>query len=908
MKKGKSLLVLALLFSSSYAMSSCDGISSISEMLTYTITVDFGEAHETQTLTMNDGDLLDLEELSLINPEYECLSWTDGELTYKTNEVIIVKHNMSLKGDFALKSLSYILNDEKNGYLLKSFTDNSADEVKIPDTYNGLPIKGILADVFNENNRIKKLIIGNNVETISGGALANLKFLEELVTPFYGENSNDEESTFGYLFGLGESMQSMAVPESLKKVTITKQKLITKNAFVNLINIESVILEEAEIIDSHAFSNMYSLSNVTLNEGIKELKSNAFSSLSNLTTLELPSSLEIFNNPLTTTGVKELHFSKNLKEYNYRNESGKLESITVDENNPLFASKDGILYNKDLSKVITYPSNKSGDTFALLDSVEEIGNNAFMYSKFTSIDLKQVKIIGDEAFRYSKITSVSLPSSIVSLGKTAFSASKIQEVNFPERLDSVTSLPVGEFLFSSCENLTSITIPSYIDNISNYFIASDTVTSITLLGSVKSLGTCAFAGTKIKTIDITFKDNATIGDRIFINCGELKTWTIHFEDGVNTYPKFTGTGLGSYVPNIICDNEEVAKALKEKWTDYKSFIGTEISSPFVIENNALIKFNGTSEDTDIVIPEGVTKISKEAFAKNKYIETVTLPSTLTEIEQRIFFECDNLKFIKFTGDSFDNIKYYQNDLSGITEKKFGDFQWPSNCIILVKDETAKTNLKNVINHYNKNFVFDENEVEITETSVITKDGETLVKGYVGEGEKFIIPSTVKTIYNECFSNQTNLKEIDLTGVETVLDKAFENTSLENLIIPESLVNIGYCSFAYIDTLLSIKIESAAIIDSYGFSDNCNLESIDLGTQIVSIGGGAFSNDGGDGNGIASIIVPASVTDIADNAFEDSNISTIYCCFSQDYADKTFEYGSDFVDNTNAEVIFDYEME
>lgn len=113
MKKGKSLLVLALLFSSSYAMSSCDGISSISEMLTYTITVDFGEAHETQTLTMNDGDLLDLEELSLINPEYECLSWTDGELTYKTNEVIIVKHNMSLKGDFALKSLSYILNNEK---------------------------------------------------------------------------------------------------------------------------------------------------------------------------------------------------------------------------------------------------------------------------------------------------------------------------------------------------------------------------------------------------------------------------------------------------------------------------------------------------------------------------------------------------------------------------------------------------------------------------------------------------------------------------------------------------------------------------------------------------------------------------------------------------------------------------
>ena len=66
-----------------------------------------------QTLTLKDGDLLDLEELSLINPKYECLSWTDGVKTYKPDEVIIVKDNMSLKGDFALKSLSYVLSDEK---------------------------------------------------------------------------------------------------------------------------------------------------------------------------------------------------------------------------------------------------------------------------------------------------------------------------------------------------------------------------------------------------------------------------------------------------------------------------------------------------------------------------------------------------------------------------------------------------------------------------------------------------------------------------------------------------------------------------------------------------------------------------------------------------------------------------
>ena len=90
----KKLLVLALLFTSTFTITACDMNSSISQVATYSISVDFGEAHEGQTLTLKDGDLLDLEELSLINPKYECLSWTDGVKTYKPDEVIVVKNNM----------------------------------------------------------------------------------------------------------------------------------------------------------------------------------------------------------------------------------------------------------------------------------------------------------------------------------------------------------------------------------------------------------------------------------------------------------------------------------------------------------------------------------------------------------------------------------------------------------------------------------------------------------------------------------------------------------------------------------------------------------------------------------------------------------------------------------------------
>ena len=108
-----------------------------------------------------------------------------------------------------------------------------------------------------------------------------------------------------------------------------------------------------------------------------------------------------------------------------------------------------------------------------------------------------------------------------------------------------------------------------------------------------------------------------------------------------------------------------------------------------------------------------------------------------------------------------------------------------------------------------------------------------------------------------------------------------------------------------DNLKTIKIESAAIIDSSGFGDNNYVESIDLGTKIVSIGSCAFSNVGTKTDGIEYIIVPASVIDIAEDAFCDFNCSTINCCFSEEYATNTFEYRTDFASNTDANVVFDF---
>lgn len=61
---------------------------------------------------------------------------------------------------------------------------------------------------------------------------------------------------------------------------------------------------------------------------------------------------------------------------------------------------------------------------------------------------------------------------------------------------------------------------------------------------------------------------------------------------------------------------------------------------FTIVDGVLEKYSGT--DSEVVIPEGVTTIGEKAFERNKTITKVTLPSTLTTIEDYAFWNCTNL--------------------------------------------------------------------------------------------------------------------------------------------------------------------------------------------------------------------------------------------------------------------------
>jgi len=99
-----------------------------------------------------------------------------------------------------------------------------------------------------------------------------------------------------------------------------------------------------------------------------------------------------------------------------------LRSVTVDPANPSFASADGVLYSRDMTRLILYP-NMRGERFQIPPGVEVVGENAFYKCK----NLREVefpsslrKIEEKAFFRCSGLESLILPEGLRSIGADAF--------------------------------------------------------------------------------------------------------------------------------------------------------------------------------------------------------------------------------------------------------------------------------------------------------------------------------------------------------------------------------------------------------------------------------------------------------------------------------------------------------
>ena len=337
--------------------------------------------------------------------------------------------------------------------------------------------------------------IPDSVTSIGNGAFEFCRSLTNITIP--NSVTSIENGAFSYC----RSLTSITIPDSVTR--------IGSSAFSDCSSLTNITIPNSVTsIGNHAFGWCRSLTNITIPNSVTSIENGAFYECSSLTNITIPDSV---------TSIGNYVFD----------ECNSLTSINVSDNNKNYCSVSGVLFNKDKTEIIRYPSGKKDISYTIPEGVTSIGERAFGWC--------------------GSLTSITIPNSVTSIGVSAFyDCRSLTSIEIP---NSVTS--IGGYAFSSCYSLINITIPEGVTGIGkSAFILCDSLINITIPSSVTSIGDTAFCSCNGLTKVLCLGNAPSLGDDVFKNTGsDLK---IYAKNGLTGYDT---NGWEKYSDKIIRYNE-----------------------------------------------------------------------------------------------------------------------------------------------------------------------------------------------------------------------------------------------------------------------------------------------------------------------------------------------------------------
>lgn len=474
---------------------------------------------------------------------------------------------------------------------------------------------------------------------------------------------------------------SSMVSDALKAVTGQTKcivlcdgvEVIPEDFFSELENIERFVLPDSiTIIGEAAFKKCSALEQINFPKKLRVIDEWAFLSCESLKSIVLPDGItEIaYNAFMDCYSIEEIHISAGVSQlgtYTY-NEKPALKRITVDDQNKHYSvDENGVLFNKEKTKLIVFPAKSELEEYVIPSGVTEIEQCAFYYCH----NLKKL-VLSDVSFEDCwEMDYFAYMDSIEELHLSKNEKSFINGFFFEggseiaESLKKVTVdddhvyLTVDEhgvlfnkektilMLCPPSSGLVSYTIPEGVEDIyEGAFSNCKTLESIVIPDSVTTIPDYAFDYcTSLKNVE--FPGNLTmIHSYAFRGCTELENLIL--PDSVTGIADCAFAGCtGLKTARLSKQMDTIADRAFAGCTELKEIIfGKELET---IGWNA---FSGCTSLTTLELPDWLSYIGGYAFSECTSLKEIAVPHSVENVLSGTFEGCTALEKVEWNGKMY----------------------------------------------------------------------------------------------------------------------------------------------------------------------------------------------------------------------------------------------------------------
>lgn len=364
----------------------------------------------------------------------------------------------------------------------------------------------------------------------------------------------------------------------------------------------SSILESGEYDTGFSDSDM--LKELILPEGVKTLR--GVMNCPNLKELKIPQSVENIESFAFSgcSSIQNIRIPKNVKKIDGSSFAGcRISKFELDSENPYFVEIDGVIFSKDLTRLVAFPSYYPHTKYIIPRTTKVIGWGAFMNSRIETIEIPEsVEIIEGWSFQESTVSSLVIPDSVKEIGELAFRwCTKLKTIKLSNNISEIPKQ-----LISSCTSLKLIEIPSNVKKVEYSALAwCESLEEIIIQPGVEEI---IEDGPML--ISPSFLQRVTIPASL----KKIPGGAFSYSNNCNVFDLDSANPYFSLNEGILYSKD-----------------GKRIIS---IPNRGRKRFD---------IPEGVTVISEMTFKDMIALEELTLPNSLQSIETRAFQGCTSLK-------------------------------------------------------------------------------------------------------------------------------------------------------------------------------------------------------------------------------------------------------------------------